>query len=189
MKTKEEVFNRFQEFKDLVENQSGRKIKTLRSDNGGKYTPKAFKDFCASVGIKRELIVPYNPRQNEVEKRKNMAIVGAAKAILYDHDLSRFLWAEACNTAFYIQNRSPHMVLGRKTPEEVFSGKKLEVGHFRIFGCLVYCHVPSEKRTKRKATAEKGIFIGYSETSKAYRSLHSSIEKDSCQKGCEARGG
>jgi hypothetical protein len=39
----------------------------------------------------------------------------------------------------------------------------------RIFGCLVYCHVPSEKRTKLEATAEKGIFVGYSETSKAYR--------------------
>jgi hypothetical protein len=33
----------------------------------------------------------------------------------------------------------------------------------------VYCHVPSEKRTKLKATTEKGIFVGYSETSKGYR--------------------
>jgi histone H3/H4 len=60
-------------------------------------------------------------------------------------------------------------VLGRKTPEEVFTRRKLEVGHFRIFGCLVYCQVPSEKRTKLEATTKKGIFIGYSETSKAYR--------------------
>jgi hypothetical protein len=79
-----------------------------------------------------------------------------------------FLWAEACNTAVYIQNKSPHMVLVIKTPEEVFSRKKPEVGHFWIFGCLVYCHVPSKKRTKLEATAEKGISVGYSETSKAY---------------------
>jgi hypothetical protein len=124
-----------------------------------------------------------------VAGRENMAIVGAAKAMLYDQDLLRFLWVEACNTAVYIQNRSPHRVLGRKTPEEVFMGKKLEVGHFRIFGCLVYSHVPSEKRMKLEATGEKGIFLGYSETSKAYRvyipSLHSYIEEDNCQKGCE----
>jgi hypothetical protein len=60
-------------------------------------------------------------------------------------------------------------VLGRKTLEEVFTGKKTEVGHFHIFGCLIYCHIPSKKRTKLEATVEKGIFVGYSETSKAYR--------------------
>jgi hypothetical protein len=89
-----------------------------------------------------------------VAKRKNTAIVGIVKAILYDQDMPRFLWAEACNTAIYIQNRSPHKVLGRKTPEELFTGRRLEVGHFGIFGCLVYCHVPSEKRTKLEATAD-----------------------------------
>jgi transposase InsO family protein len=134
MKTKDEVFSWFQEFKALVENQTCRKIKTLRSDNGGEYTSKAFKDSCASVGIKRELIVSYYPQQNRVVERKNRAIVGVAKAMLYDQDLPRLLWEEACNTAVYIQNRSPHKVLGRKTLEEVFTGRKLEIGHFWIFG-------------------------------------------------------
>jgi transposase InsO family protein len=62
MKINDKVFSQFQEFKALVENQEGRKIKTLRSDNGGEYTSKAFKDFCAGAGIKRELMVPYNPQ-------------------------------------------------------------------------------------------------------------------------------
>jgi hypothetical protein len=61
-----------------------------------------------------------------------------------------------------------HRVLGRKTPKKVFIGKKLKIGHFRVFGCLFYCHVPSEKRTKLETTAEKRIFVRYSETSKAY---------------------
>jgi len=60
-------------------------------------------------------------------------------------------------------------MLGRKTPKEVFTGRKLEVGLFKIFECLVYCHVPSEKRMKLKAIAKKGIFIGYNENSKEYR--------------------
>ena len=60
-------------------------------------------------------------------------------------------------------------MLGSKTPEEAFTGKKPEVGHFRIFGCLTYSHVPSEKRIKLEPTVEKGIFVGYDETSKAYR--------------------
>ena len=48
----------------------------------------------------------------------------------------------------YILNRTPHKALGKKTLEEVFTGKKLETSHFRIFGSVAYCHVPDEKRTK-----------------------------------------
>jgi hypothetical protein len=60
MKTKGQVFSRFQEFKALVENQIGKKIRVLRSDNGGEYTSKEFMDFYAGEGIRRELTVPYN---------------------------------------------------------------------------------------------------------------------------------
>jgi hypothetical protein len=60
MKTKGQVFSRFQEFKALVENQTGKKIRVLRTDNGGEYTSKEFMDFCAGEGIKRELTIPYN---------------------------------------------------------------------------------------------------------------------------------
>ena len=63
MKTKNETFGKFQEFKALVENQSSRKICALRLDNGGEYTSGEFDDFCQKVGIKRELTVPYNPQQ------------------------------------------------------------------------------------------------------------------------------
>jgi transposase InsO family protein len=100
LKTKDEVFDRFREFKALVENATGKKIKVLRSDNGGEYIDKDFTDFCAKEGIKREWTTPYNPQQNGVAERKNRTIVGAAKAMLYDQDLPRFLWAEAWDLWF-----------------------------------------------------------------------------------------
>jgi transposase InsO family protein len=128
----------------FVENQTGKKIKVLRSNNGGEYTFNEFNDLCAREDIKRELIVPYNPQQNGVVERKNKAIVGVARAMLHDQGIPLFLWAEACNTAVFLQTRSPHRVLGDKTPKEAFSRKKPEIGHFRIFGCLTYSHVPSE---------------------------------------------
>jgi transposase InsO family protein len=90
MKTKDEVFSRFQEFKTLVENQTGKKIKVLRSDNGGEYTSNDFKDFCKEAGIKRELTVSYNPQQNGVAERKNRSIIGAAKAMIHDQDCPCF---------------------------------------------------------------------------------------------------
>ena len=79
------------------------------------------------------------------------------------------LWEEDFRTTVYVQNHTPHRVLENKTPEEVFSRKKPEVSHLRIFDYLVYIYIPKEKRTKLDPSGRKGIFVGYSESSKAYR--------------------
>ena len=100
------------------------------------------------MGIKREFSTPYNPQQNGIAERKNITIMEAARAMLHDQDLPMHLWAEAARTTVYVQNHTPHRVLKKKTLEEVFSSKKPEVIHLRIFGCPVYIHIPKEKRTK-----------------------------------------
>ena len=84
LKAKGEVFKCFKEFKALVENQIGTKIKVVRSDNGGEYVDREFVDFCASEGIRREFTVPYTPQQNGVDERKNRAIIGVARAMIHD---------------------------------------------------------------------------------------------------------
>jgi hypothetical protein len=61
-----------------------------------------------------------------------------------DQDLPMCLWVEAAMTTVYVQNRLPHSALGLKTPEEMFTGKKLEVSHLKIFGCPVFIHIPKE---------------------------------------------
>jgi hypothetical protein len=61
MKTKDEVFSKFQDFKAQTKNLTGKKIKVLRTNNGGENTSNDFSDFYKEEGIKRELIVPYNP--------------------------------------------------------------------------------------------------------------------------------
>ena len=70
LKTKDEVFCRFKEFKALVENLIGKKIKVFCSDNDGGYVDKDFTNFCAKEGIRREWTTPYNPEQNGVAERK-----------------------------------------------------------------------------------------------------------------------
>ena len=93
----------------------------------------------------------------------------AARVMLHDQDLPMHIWVEATRTVVYVQNYTPHRVLKNKTPEEVFSNKKPEVSHLRIFGCLVYVRIPKEKRKKLDPSGKKGIFVGYSKSSKAYR--------------------
>jgi hypothetical protein len=169
LKTKSEVFKRFQEFKALVENQIGKKIKVLRSDNGGEYASTEFVDICSQPGIRRQMTITYNPQQNGVVERKNNAITGAARSMLLDQSLPLYLWAEVSATAVYLQNRSPHRILGKMTPKEAFTGRRPDVEHIRIFSCLTYSHVCSEKRTKLDPTTQQGILVGYSQVSKAYQ--------------------
>ena len=92
----------------------------------------------------------------------------AARAMLHYHDIPMHLCMEATRTTVYVQNCTPHLVLDNKNPEEDCSGEKPEVIHLRIFGYPVYIHIPKEKRTKLDPSGNKGIFIGYSDTSKSY---------------------
>lgn len=161
MKSKDEIFDHFKEFKALVENVTRKKMKVLHSDNGGEYIDKDFTYFCVKEGIRREWTTPYNPQRNGVAERKNKTIVGAAKVMLYEHDLPTFLWADTCNTTIYIQNMTSHRALGKKTSEAIFIGKKPKVSHFRILGNIAYYHMPDDKCTKLDQTAKKGFFIRY----------------------------
>ena len=168
MQKKSETYSKFCEFKALVEKESGKQVKALRSDNGGEYISSEFKYFCSKEGILRELIAPHNPQQNGVAERKNITIVAAPRAMLHDQGLPIHFWAEACNTAVYVQNCCPHRVLGMSTPEEAFYGKKPDISHLKIFGSPVYIHVMKDAKKKLEPTAQVGIFLGYTETPHNY---------------------
>eukprot|EP00253_Pinus_taeda_P015860 PITA_15860 len=165
----DEFFTWFHAFKALVENQTEKKIKILRTDTGTEYESNEFNDYCREYGIKTETTTAYIPEQNGVAKRKNRSIIEATHAMLHDQGLPKFLWGEVANTTVYIQNQCPHQALDSKTLEEVFTGKKPDVSHFRMFGSPIYFHVPKEKRSRLDASRKKGTFVGYSENSKAYR--------------------
>jgi hypothetical protein len=110
---------------------------------------------------------PYNPQQNGVAERKNRTIMEAVKTRIHDQNLPMHLWDEATRTIIYVQSRLSHSALGFKTPEEMFTGKKPEVSHLKIFGCPVFVHIRKEKRTKLDPSGKKRIFVGYCEVSKA----------------------
>ena len=100
-----------------MENQTGKKIRVLRTDIGGEYTSNEFMEYCSAEGIKKEHTMPHTPQQNGVAECKIRTMVVADKAMLFDQGLPLFLWVEAYRTAMYIQNRCPHTALGRKTLE------------------------------------------------------------------------
>ena len=79
----------------------------------------------------------------------------AVKTMIDDQDIPMHLWEEATKTTIYVKNKTSHSALGFKTPREIFTGKKLEVSHLKIFGCPVFVHVPKEKRTKLVPSGNK----------------------------------
>ena len=92
-----------------------------------------------------------------------------ARSLLTIRKLSNDYWVQEFACSVYILNRSPTSSFQGKVPEEKWSGLKVNVSHFRIFGCISFAHVPEELRKKFDARSEKYIFIGYSEQSKAYK--------------------
>ena len=58
---KDQEFSKFLDFKALVDKDSGKQLKALRSNNGGEYISRELKNFCSKEGIRRELIAPHKP--------------------------------------------------------------------------------------------------------------------------------
>jgi transposase InsO family protein len=83
-----------------------RKLKCLRSDNGGEYKSHEFVQFFRERGIKHEFTAPYSPEQNGVEERKNRTIQERIVSMLHHFGLSEGFWAEALLTAAHIINVS-----------------------------------------------------------------------------------
>ena len=129
LKQKSEVFEVFRKFKLFVENQSGRTIKVLRSDNGKEYTSNQFTKYCEEEGIGRQLSVGYTPQQNGVSERKNRTVMEMAKSMIHAKGLLKSFWADTVHTAVYLLNRCPTKAVMDRTPTEAWSGRKPSVKH------------------------------------------------------------
>ena len=97
-----EITTLFKVFKALVENQSGRKLKVLRSENGGEYVKSDFINYCADAGIQMQHSIPYTPQQNGVAKRKNRSLKKMATCMMEAKNFPPKYWAKAINYAAYI---------------------------------------------------------------------------------------
>ena len=169
LKQKDQVFERFLEWKALVEKSTGRKLKALRTDNGGEYTSAEFEAYLRKEGVRHELTVPKPPEQNGVAERMNRTLVETIRSMLADSKLPPRFWAEALSTAVYLRNRSPTKSVNGMTPFEVWVGEKPNVEHLRTFGCAAYAHIPKDERKKLDMKTRKCVLLGYGTETKGYR--------------------
>jgi transposase InsO family protein len=170
LKKKKDVAQVVQENLTLLELQSDKKVKTVRTDRGGEYCNSVLKGYYAEKGNVHQTTVGYAPEQNGAAEQLNRRLLERARAQLADADLGPKLWAEVMLTANYTKNRTPASAHD-KTPTEAFFGTKPDVSHMRVFGAQAYVHVPKEKRHKLAPVSEQGVFVGYPGGVKGYKVL------------------
>ncbi|CAL5331695.1 unnamed protein product [Camellia sinensis] len=149
--------------------ETGKKLKCLRTDNGGEYTSKEFEAYCATHSIRQEKTVLGTPQHNAVAERMNRTIVEKVRCMLKMTKLPKPFWEEAVLVACYLINRSPSVPLNFQIPEEVWSGREISYSHLRVFGCKAFAHVSKEHRQKLDDKATPCIFIGYGDEEFGYR--------------------
>ena len=169
IKEKSLVLDKFKEFKALVEIETGRKVKLLRSDNGTEFKNSSFASFLREHGIVQEFSPAYTPQSNGMAERENRTLVEKASSMLHSRGLPRRLWAEAIVTAAYLLNRVPCRRETEATPYSEWFGHKPDVSNLRIFGSECYVHVSSDQRKKMDPKSKVGIFVGYGRSSKLFR--------------------
>jgi len=105
-----------------------------------------------------------------VVERKNRTLEDMARTMLCESNLPTSFWAKAVNAANYVLNRCLIRPILKKTPYELFKGRKPNISYFRVFGCKCFIHNNGKERLgKFDARSDEGILVGYSMNSKAYR--------------------
>ena len=108
-------------------NEKSLKIDRIQSDHGREFENSYMESFCTRSGISQEFSIPITPQQNDVVKRKNRVIQEMARAMLYNKDVARNLWGEAVNTACHMVNMVYFRLGTKKTPYELWKGRKPNV--------------------------------------------------------------
>nr|GEX81223.1 putative ribonuclease H-like domain-containing protein [Tanacetum cinerariifolium] len=177
LKTKDETSGILRNFITEIENLKELKVKIIKYDNGGEFKNKEMDDFCTRKGIKREFSNTRTPQQNGVAKRRNRTLIEAARTMLADAKLPVTFWAEAVNTACYVQNRVLVNKSQNKTPYELFNSRTPAIGFLRPFGCHVMILNTLDNLGKFDAKGDEGYFIGYSMSNKAFRVFNKRSKK------------
>nr|GEW37904.1 zinc finger, CCHC-type [Tanacetum cinerariifolium] len=106
----------------LVENQTGRTVKKMRTDNGLEFCNREFKQLCIESEIARHMSVVKTLQQNGLAERMNRTLM----------------------------DKSPSTAVEKKTPMEMWSGHPSDYGMLRTFSCVAYSNVQQEMDSLRK---------------------------------------
>jgi len=142
----------------------------IRSDHGGEFQNEKFEHFCEKHGINHNFSAPRTPQRKDVVERKNKSLEELARTMLNENSLPMYFWADAVNTTCYVLNRVLIRLILKKTPYELFKGRRPALSHLKVFGCKCFIlNNGKESLGKFDAKVDEGVFLGYATQSRAYR--------------------
>uniref|UniRef100_A0A803Q579 peroxidase n=1 Tax=Cannabis sativa TaxID=3483 RepID=A0A803Q579_CANSA len=168
IKQKSDVQYAIPQFITLVQNQFGKAIKGMRSNNAKELQ---FKDLFNELGIMHYHSCVQRPQQNFVVERKHQHLLNVGRALLFQSYIPLVYWGDCVATAAYLINRTPTPNLKNKTPFAILHSKEPTHEHLKAFGCLAYASTLSQSRSKFSPRSAPCIFLGYPPGVKGYKLL------------------
>ncbi|KAF8713823.1 GAG-pre-integrase domain, partial [Rhizoctonia solani] len=168
LKGKSKYASRFRELKSSIKNLTGKKIKILRTNGGGKFRSEVFENWLKSNGIQHQVTEPYSSQSNGVAKQGIRTINNCQRTIRLDMDMAEHFWGYAVLYAAHLWNVTPKRFLNGRTPEEIFNGKIPDVSRLCIFGCKAWARVPNNKQSKLQARSIECRYLGFAANQKAH---------------------
>ncbi|GKB00635.1 retrovirus-related pol polyprotein from transposon TNT 1-94 [Tanacetum coccineum] len=149
-----------------------------RTDHGREFDNEVqFGEFCNSNGITHNFSAPRTPQSNGVVERKNRTLQEMSRTMLNEQSLPQKFWCNAIDTSTYILNRILIRAILGKTPYELLRGRKPTLDYFRVFGSKCFILNTKDYLTKFDPKSYEGVFLGYSQNSKAYIILNKHTRK------------
>ncbi|GJW60444.1 retrovirus-related pol polyprotein from transposon TNT 1-94 [Tanacetum coccineum] len=175
---KTEAFEKFEVFSKMIQNKLGCSIVSIRTDHGREFDNEVqFGNYCDLNGISHNFSAPRTPQSNGVVERKNRTLQEMSRTMLNEQSIPQKFWCNAVDTSTYIINRvSIRRILG-KTPYELLRGRKPNLNYFRVFGSKCFVLNTKDYLTKFDPKSYEGVFLGYSQNSKAYIILNKQTMK------------
>ncbi|GJY37925.1 retrovirus-related pol polyprotein from transposon TNT 1-94, partial [Tanacetum coccineum] len=169
LKDKTEAFDQFEIFSRKIQNQLGCSIVSIRTDHGREFDNEVqFGEFCNANGITHNFSAPRTPQSNGVVERKNRTLQEMSRTMLNEQSLPQNFWCNAVDTSTYILNRILNRSILGKTSYELLRGRKPTFDYFRVFGSKCFILNTKYYLTKFDPKSYEGVFLGYSQNSKAY---------------------
>jgi len=171
--TKDEAYHAFKRFEKVIQNKKNCGISTIKFDHGEEFQNKRFDKFCSKFEINHNFSVPRTPQQNGVVERKNRSLEEFARTMLNETNLPKYLWVDAISTTCYVLNRALIRPILKKTPYELFKGRKPNISHLKDFGSKFFIlNNGKDNLGKFDSKADEGIFLGYPLYGHAYRAYN-----------------
>ncbi|GKA60269.1 retrovirus-related pol polyprotein from transposon TNT 1-94, partial [Tanacetum coccineum] len=178
LKDKTEAFDQFKMFSKKIQNQLGCTIVSIRTDHGREFDNEVqFGEFCNFNGITHNFSALCTPQSNGMVEKKNRKLQEISRTMLNEQSLAQKFWCNAVYTSTYTLNRILIRAILGKTPYELFRGRKPTLDYFRVFGSKCFILYTKDYLTKFDPKLYEGVFLGYSQNSKAYIILNKHTRK------------